>query len=135
MRISDWSSDVCSSDLFTEQYLSELIHRLRINFRCFLQELNAHEILLREPHLQTGLGLRIDTDTYADDPQITMCSSQCQHCVCDGIKSGIVSAIATINQFYLVTCRGDRSEEHTSELQSLMRISYAVFCLKKKTQQ
>src|SRR3546814_1049284 len=29
----------------------------------------------------------------------------------------------------------DRSEEHTSELQSLMRISYAVFCLKKKTQQ
>src|SRR3546814_4058596 len=30
---------------------------------------------------------------------------------------------------------GGRSEEHTSELQSLMRISYAVFCLKKKTQQ
>src|SRR3546814_4117068 len=30
---------------------------------------------------------------------------------------------------------GDRSEEHTSELQSLMRISYAVFCLKKKTNQ
>src|SRR3546814_3078210 len=29
----------------------------------------------------------------------------------------------------------DRSEEHTSELQSLMRISYAVFCLKKKTSQ
>src|SRR3546814_11800554 len=32
------------------------------------------------------------------------------------------------------TARGKRSEEHTSELQSLMRISYAVFCLKKKTQ-
>src|SRR3546814_9394101 len=31
------------------------------------------------------------------------------------------------------TACGDRSEEHTSELQSLMRISYAVFCLKKKT--
>src|SRR3546814_1854920 len=30
------------------------------------------------------------------------------------------------------TCTGARSEEHTSELQSLMRISYAVFCLKKK---
>src|SRR3546814_9644547 len=37
----------------------------------------------------------------------------------DGIKSGLVR----------------RSEEHTSELQSLMRISYAVFCLKKKTRQ
>src|SRR3546814_9015610 len=33
-----------------------------------------------------------------------------------------------------VRCIGERSEEHTSELQSLMRISYAVFCLKKKTQ-
>src|SRR3546814_6034723 len=32
-----------------------------------------------------------------------------------------------------VECRDDRSEEHTSELQSLMRNSYAVFCLKKKT--
>src|SRR3546814_8540521 len=33
---------------------------------------------------------------------------------------------------YTLAGRGDRSEEHTSELQSLMRISYAVFCLKKK---
>src|SRR3546814_3013919 len=33
-----------------------------------------------------------------------------------------------------VTARGTRSEEHTSELQSLMRISYAVFCLKQKTE-
>src|SRR3546814_5158991 len=33
-----------------------------------------------------------------------------------------------------ITRRGKRSEEHTSELQSLMRISYAVFCLKKKKQ-
>src|SRR3546814_1824087 len=35
--------------------------------------------------------------------------------------------------FRSVAARYDRSEEHTSELQSLMRISYAVFCLKKKT--
>src|SRR3546814_4692607 len=34
----------------------------------------------------------------------------------------------------LMTLTGERSEEHTSELQSLMRISYAVFCLKKKNQ-
>src|SRR3546814_9918770 len=34
-----------------------------------------------------------------------------------------------------VRCKFDRSEEHTSELQSLMRISYAVFCLKKQTKQ
>src|SRR3546814_6645079 len=35
---------------------------------------------------------------------------------------------------WIITGTGGRSEEHTSELQSLMRISYAVFCLKKKTQ-
>src|SRR3546814_6558229 len=35
----------------------------------------------------------------------------------------------------LLACRHHRSEEHTSELQSLMRISYAVFCLNKKTKQ
>src|SRR3546814_7929941 len=35
---------------------------------------------------------------------------------------------------YTLGVLGDRSEEHTSELQSLMRISYAVFCLKKKKQ-
>src|SRR3546814_7376888 len=35
--------------------------------------------------------------------------------------------------FPVVLVEGERSEEHTSELQSLMRISYAVFCLKKKT--
>src|SRR3546814_1391061 len=42
------------------------------------------------------------------------------------------SPYATTAHFY---CLAARSEEHTSELQSLMRISYAVFCLKKKNQQ
>src|SRR3546814_1868805 len=39
-----------------------------------------------------------------------------------------------ISVLYFCTARMKRSEEHTSELQSLMRISYAVFCLKKKKQ-
>src|SRR3546814_1069214 len=42
-------------------------------------------------------------------------------------------AYGVANQRFLVTTK--RSEEHTSELQSLMRISYAVFCLKKKKKQ
>src|SRR3546814_6083120 len=47
------------------------------------------------------------------------------------INSGLISmAAVAINDFYRPFIR---SEEHTSELQSLMRISYAVFCLKKKT--
>src|SRR3546814_6486606 len=42
--------------------------------------------------------------------------------------------VARDNQRAIVLGKGGRSEEHTSELQSLMRISYAVFCLKKKKQ-
>src|SRR3546814_3461049 len=40
-----------------------------------------------------------------------------------------------VGPIYLIYIFATRSEEHTSELQSLMRISYAVFCLKKKTKQ
>src|SRR3546814_7860731 len=46
----------------------------------------------------------------------------CRHCPSPSSSSATISAAAT----------SPRSEEHTSELQSLMRISYAVFCLKKK---
>src|SRR3546814_4008558 len=74
MRISDWSSDVCSSDLAS-------------------------------PH---------STTCNVPSPKI---SRRIRHSR-DGLSSS-----PTMNS---------RSEEHTSELQSLMRISYAVFCLKKK---
>src|SRR3546814_9379461 len=55
---------------------------------------------------------------------------------------GLIGSLAICTIFYLLVAAGVigsvgaqrvRSEEHTSELQSLMRISYAVFCLKKKT--
>src|SRR3546814_7031485 len=46
-------------------------------------------------------------------------------------QPGLAAAMAV----FLFSLAAIRSEEHTSELQSLMRISYAVFCLKKKTQQ
>src|SRR3546814_4443112 len=44
----------------------------------------------------------------------------------------VCSQTAKGRSWYLPTTKSRRSEEHTSELQSLMRISYAVFCLKKK---
>src|SRR3546814_2590882 len=45
----------------------------------------------------------------------------------------LFQAVAHLHPIILTGCpRGNRSEEHTSELTSLMRISYAVFCLKKK---
>src|SRR3546814_1502037 len=45
----------------------------------------------------------------------------------------IAGSLLLLQELYALRHDGARSEEHTSELQSLMRISYAVFCLKKKT--
>src|SRR3546814_9198268 len=55
----------------------------------------------------------------------------------DGMGIEISTEIGSTSDLALKVARGEldfRSEEHTSELQSLMRISYAVFCLKKKIQ-
>src|SRR3546814_1861117 len=73
---------------------------------------------LRNPHwvdaLRPGTGLDADVSAYiADDP-------------------AYADAMTRIESLLLLLL--PRSEEHTSELQSLMRISYAVFCLKKKKQ-
>src|SRR3546814_7530721 len=50
-------------------------------------------------------------------------------------KAGVRVIERNMRTYRAITIIKDRSEEHTSELQSLMRISYAVFCLKKKKQQ
>src|SRR3546814_5818102 len=49
------------------------------------------------------------------------------------VKGNLDATTPTLIRVHLRNTLQDRSEEHTSELQSLMRISYAVFCLKKKT--
>src|SRR3546814_6866168 len=49
-----------------------------------------------------------------------------------GLALGLHQAVVAALLAGLILCAGARSEEHTSELQSLMRISYAVFCFKKK---
>src|SRR3546814_1055739 len=92
MRISDWSSDVCSSDL---QWL-----RGRAELRPARREVRVR---LRPP----------DRGSQAHP------------------RSGRGDA-AGLSEREGRSGRPHRSEEHTSELQSLMRISYAVFCLKKK---
>src|SRR3546814_1446888 len=89
MRISDWSSDVCSSDL-----------RVALLFR--------RGDPLGEPR---AFGVEIDH----------ACQRQDEGGFIDHHLRGAAGGHITV-----------RSEEHTSELQSLMRISYAVFCLKKK---
>src|SRR3546814_6554189 len=90
MRISDWSSDVCSSD------------------RCddVVGEAVGEKIPLQ---VTAEVGERQDGD------------------------GGRVQGLRRRRRAVLRRPQASRSEEHTSELQSLMRISYAVFCLKKKT--
>src|SRR3546814_1882543 len=104
LRISDWSSDVCSSDLMAggDGVAADLdpLHVVRPNALRLQDVENRVDSRMQMP--TGGVGLHIAT----------------RYC-----------------EFLLIESVGDlrRSEEHTSELQSLMRISYAVFCLKKKT--
>src|SRR3546814_3630677 len=97
MRISDWSSDVCSSDL--------------------------HDHLFEPPHRGPQIGA-LGVDRGIVHQQLVLARAEALE---DRRDVRLRRAIAVEIILHL------RSEEHTSELQSLMRISYAVFCLKKKT--
>src|SRR3546814_10694959 len=94
MRISDWSSDVCSSDLHDA---GDPVRALADQRRRALQ----HPPTLVRP----------DAPPMAESP---------------------LRRVERAIEIVVGRMRHLRSEEHTSELQSLMRISYAVFCLKKK---
>src|SRR3546814_5030081 len=117
MRISDWSSDVCSSDLLGSQRLS---NRLQI-FAGIIAFGNLADVLAQRLAVTQmgGAGERIDLAARIVDVIFAghVISGEGQH-----IRQRIAHHRAP----------NVRSEEHTSELQSLMRISYAVFCLKKK---
>src|SRR3546814_4735774 len=90
MRISDWSSDVCSSDL-SDRHQPDIAA--------------GDEVGAGETGGRAGAAQR-DSTQHVDQPGFH--------------RQAVVPGDAC------------RSEEHTSELQSLMRISYAVFCLKQK---
>src|SRR3546814_6078204 len=106
MRISDWSSDVCSSDLIDHD--QRRLYRLQ----------------LRDDLFDAGFG---------QHRQIEPCQAQAF-----GAQMNLRQRFLTghvqrrVSRLYLGQ-HLQRSEEHTSELQSLLRISYAVFCLKKTT--
>src|SRR3546814_3445294 len=115
MRISDWSSDVCSSDLVRED-LAEVRHlanfpqqRHRIRRGGELSDLRLMR-QRRQRHLVVGI---------AHQQQF-----RARWARVEALQQAL--RVAKIEIL--------RSEEHTSELQSLMRISSAVFCLKKKKQ-
>src|SRR3546814_10865776 len=126
MRISDWSSDVCSSDLFGgERFPLGGRHIRRIGddqIVDFIDKAIEHVRLddahLVAEHMLFNVATRNRQRLRADVGQIDLR-------IFKRNRAGDADAAAAGAQI-------ERSEEHTSELQSLMRISYAVFCLKKK---
>src|SRR3546814_3293706 len=126
MRISDWSSDVCSSDLSAD------IPRFA----------PAPDVLEGKGSSSSSFESAFSTTWQPEKaptgPVSIILSASDERAVVlrNGIEIGstpiaIRGRISGLQAFTLSSI--DRSEEHTSELQSLMRISYAVFCLKKKT--
>src|SRR3546814_8139364 len=113
MRISDWSSDVCSSDLDVFLGLGD-IDLGRGEARRQIADVDPRRIDrgIRLRHGQR-IGFGIDAEQKLPFRDLLPLAHR---------DLGDQAA----------NFRRDRSEEHTSELQSLMRISYAVFCLKKK---
>src|SRR3546814_4002824 len=114
MRISDWSSDVCSSDLHLDDLLPDAAGTLRGTLRLAGPR-NAPDI---EADL-TGSGLE-----YGDYAAASLVAKG--RLPWHRGNGALALSAQGVNA-------GVRSEEHTSELQSLMRHSYAVFCLKKQT--
>src|SRR3546814_7703439 len=120
MRISDWSSDVCSSDL--------VARRLGDDGRRPCARAAAHAGR-DEAHMRTfeHLGDVVDRLFGRRAPDFRPRASA-QPLGDLGAKLDLARCARLLERLRV----GVRSEEHTSELQSLMRISYAVFCLKKK---
>src|SRR3546814_4676464 len=113
MRISDWSSDVCSSDL------------PRLRSRC-----GGAAAATRQPQPVPAHGRAAEAVAAA---------AQLSRQAADPARAAAIAADWRANRRAATGDAGSirsgpwaRSEEHTSELKSLMRISYAVFCLKKK---
>src|SRR3546814_2130733 len=136
MRISDWSSDVCSSDLITnvnEDASAVAYLASRSDISVFDgAALNDNWVPPGEAApVHTAMTFRLDglASIQYKTPDATVYVAP--------LLAGELVAMAGLQSGELFAWNvrqtlGKRSEEHTSELQSLMRISYAVFCLKKK---
>src|SRR3546814_9982235 len=130
MRISDWSSDVCSSDLDNVKVAGVVVGKVTS---------------VSTDDGQAVVSMQIDDD-HADLPKDSSAAIRWRNLIGQryvylypGDSAEALQDGSTIERTTSVVDLGElfnrlgpiRSEEHTSELQSLMRISYAVFCLKK----
>src|SRR3546814_3684583 len=119
MRISDWSSDVCSSDLFLDPLL-------RYGGNSVTLSLYRNDIAFADVAIganQAGVAAAIQARGIGDSLFEAVLAQN---------AGGAQQAFGDLSGEILASTLSGRSEEPTSELQSLMRISYAVFCLKNK---
>src|SRR3546814_3366654 len=136
MRISDWSSDVCSSDLHTAQRVAE--RQAEAALERFGDEGRLALAVAASLDFQVAGLLQFlpvpDIDSYGF-PFALGGTDGGRSFVPRGFYSGGALAVRRARKDVRRggACPGGRSDEHTSDLQSLMRISYAVFCLKKTT--
>src|SRR3546814_7301865 len=119
MRIRDWSSDVCSSDLARQRNQVIVVDPDEVVFS------QQRRQSFREAPVDGPVGLSIAM------PEL----DQVGPIVKDRPQAAVGVAEIAVLMLPRSQIERHRSEEHTSELQSLMRISYAVFCLKKKKKQ
>src|SRR3546814_2350588 len=139
MRISDWSSDVCSSDLrkfCTVDGRSAVEGDILVSVRAPVGRLNLADTTLvigrgiaaiRSRSGHQNLLFEKLKEVFAEE------DSMGGGTIFKAIGKSELQSINVLRVPDLLADRADsRSEEHTSELQSLMRISYAVFCLQKK---
>src|SRR3546814_2931838 len=128
MRISDWSSDVCSSDLAAFEPATVRLH---------VDEQDGTDVV------RQGQGEGHQPSPSSGSWSLTTSSPSTTRAGSTSLRSPAItkphrpsaspssSGFTAMARRAITAPRLVRSEEHTSELQSLMRISYAVFCLKK----
>src|SRR3546814_2338518 len=121
MRISDWSSDVCSSDLIADDEADLRFGQRDLDLAGLLLEQLAHLVhrLARHDHARHAGGTVGKRDLAPREPVAVRGDGAKQRnaVAVGGMQVDAVEIIARL-------IGGERSEEHTSELQSLMRISY-----------
>src|SRR3546814_8592927 len=118
MRISDWSSDVCSSDLFLQ--------------RC-TQRQHARAAVHARPRASARAEAGVRTDLLSKEARAVAYCLRGVGQVSAGVSQLeiVLRAHPDLERSRTAHAERVRSEEHTSELQSLLRTSYATFCSNK----
>src|SRR3546814_4777211 len=122
MRISDWSSDVCSSDLFSIRLFENAKGRRLSSIEC-------HDLLCKVADIVVVGGVRRSAMIALFDCTDDRMSRSKTGAWWDTFGYRRLANNSAVYERRRPDIDFFRSEEHTSELQSLMRISYAVFCL------